>query len=271
MALKLMYITNNPDVARIVDKYGTDMVFIDLETIGKEERQPGDTVKSHHTLNDISAVKAVLKKSKLLVRVNPIWENSEYEINTAINNGADILMLPYFKTALEVEKFISIVNGRAEVMLLLETREAAENLDSILEIPGIDRIHIGLNDLHLCYNMKFMFELLANGTVDILCEKIKAKHIPYGFGGIARLGEGAIPAEVVIKEHYRLGSDAAILSRSFCRCDEISDLNEIDAIFKDGIAEIRSYETLVSDVSADNFQKNHKKLVSAVNEIVNRR
>ena len=36
-----------------------------------------------------------------------------------------------------------------------------------------------------------------------------------GFGGIARLGFGMLPAEHVIAEHYRLGSTAVILSRSF--------------------------------------------------------
>ena len=38
MALKLMYITNRPDVALIAEKYGVDRIWIDLETLGKEER-----------------------------------------------------------------------------------------------------------------------------------------------------------------------------------------------------------------------------------------
>ena len=46
--LKLMYITNNPQVARIAEKYGVYYVWIDLETMGKEERQKGIySVKSH--------------------------------------------------------------------------------------------------------------------------------------------------------------------------------------------------------------------------------
>ena len=61
MALKLMYITNNIDVARIAENAGVDRIFIDLETVGKQERQGGmDTVQSHHTLEDISKIKRAL-------------------------------------------------------------------------------------------------------------------------------------------------------------------------------------------------------------------
>lgn len=35
MPLKLMYITNNPEVATIVEHAGVDRIFIDMEFIGK--------------------------------------------------------------------------------------------------------------------------------------------------------------------------------------------------------------------------------------------
>ena len=37
--LKLMYITNDPDIAKIADETGVDRVWIDLEVNGKEQRQ----------------------------------------------------------------------------------------------------------------------------------------------------------------------------------------------------------------------------------------
>ena len=47
MALKLMYITNNPEVAEIAQNYGVDRIWIDMEYKGKDERQKGlDTVKN---------------------------------------------------------------------------------------------------------------------------------------------------------------------------------------------------------------------------------
>ena len=45
--LKLMYITNQPKIAKIADENGVDRIFVDLEKIGKQERQGGmDTVQS---------------------------------------------------------------------------------------------------------------------------------------------------------------------------------------------------------------------------------
>jgi len=243
MPLKLMYITNRPEVAQIVEAAGVDRVFVDMEHIGKALRQGGmDTVQSHHTVEDIRRVRPVLKQAELLVRCNPIHDGSEAEIEAIVSAGADIIMLPYFKTMTEVERFLSLVGGRAKTMLLVETPEAAQKLEAILSLDGIDEVHIGLNDLSLGLGKKFMFELLTDGTVERLCLICKQKGIPYGFGGIAALGKGMLPAECIIKEHYRLGSTGAIVSRSFCNTDLVTDLNEIREIFETGITAIRDLE-----------------------------
>ena len=249
MALKLMYITNRPEIAQIAETAGVDRIFVDLEYIGKADRQGGmDTVQSCHTLDDVKRISEAITTAELLVRVNPIhdareaYASSEEEIGTAIDNGADIVMLPFFKTVDEVKRFLSAVGGRAKTMLLLETPEAVDILDNLLCLEGIDSIHIGLNDLSLGYGMKFMFELLTDGTVERLCTKIREKNIPYGFGGIASLGKGVVPAEMIIKEHYRLGSTCAILSRSFCNVDKISHMGVISSTFVNGIREIREFE-----------------------------
>ncbi len=265
MSLKLMYITNRPEVAQIAEAAGVDRIFIDMEYIGKSIRQGGmDTVQSHHTVEDIRRIRGVVSQSELLVRVNPIhdatveYSSSEEEIEAAIAAGADILMLPYFKTAAEVRRFVRAVGGRVATMLLLETAAAVDVLEEILDVPGIDEIHIGLNDLSLSYGMPFMFQLLADGTVERLCGAIARKGIPYGFGGIAALGKGALPAELIIREHYRLGSTGAILSRSFCNTNFIGDLSAIRHIFNDGVQHIRAFEeecaSCASSVLADNLQ-----------------
>ncbi|MGN0660640.1 MAG: aldolase/citrate lyase family protein, partial [Oscillospiraceae bacterium] len=178
--LKLMYITNRPDIAQIAESAGVDRVFVDMEYIGKADRQGGmDTVQSHHTVEDVRKIKQATDKAEVLVRVNPIHDASEdygssrEEIDEVIEAGADVIMLPFFKTTDEVKTFIDLVGGRARTMPLLETPQAVENIDEILKIPGIDEIHIGLNDLSLGYGKKFMFELLSDGTVDSITEKIK--------------------------------------------------------------------------------------------------
>ncbi len=54
MPLKLMYITNRPDVALIAENVGVDRIFVDMDNIGKSERQGGmDSVQNHHTVEDV--------------------------------------------------------------------------------------------------------------------------------------------------------------------------------------------------------------------------
>ena len=270
--LTLMYITNDPTVAQIAEKNGVQRVWIDLETLGKEERQKNlNTVKSHHCIHDIEVISNVLTTSEVLVRVNPINPGSEEEINQVIAAGADMIMLPMWKTVEDVKQFLSFVNGRVKTTLLLETKEAVECLDQVLELGGFDEIHIGLNDLHLSYGLTFMFELLSNGTVESLCKKIAATGIPYGFGGIARIGEGTLPAEWIVKEHYRLGSTRAILSRSFCNAEEIKDLKTIEVIFAENMARLRDCERDFTTTTEEDFEENRKAVKRKVAEIVSRK
>lgn len=261
--IKLMYVTNNPQVAAIAQTAGVDRLFVDMEYIGKDIRQGGmDTVQSRHTFDDVRKIRAIADKSQLLVRCNPIHEatadyiSSKEEIDEIVKCGADIIMLPYFKTAREVQTFVDLVDGRAKTLPLIETKEAAECIDEILEIDGIDELYIGLNDLHLSYGLTFMFQLLADGTVERLAEKIKAKGIPYGFGGIARIGDGILPAESILTEHYRLGSTSVILSRSFCNTTKITDLEEIKQIFDVNVKNLRDYEEVIKKKSPSEMEEN---------------
>lgn len=269
MSLKLMYITNNLDVALIAQKYGVDRVWIDLETIEKDVRQKGiDSVKSHHQVSDIVKIKPHLTTSEMLVRVNSWYAGSVDEINAVIKAGADMIMLPYWKTAEEVQKFIKTVDGRCKTTLLLETKEAVDIVDDVLEISGINEIHIGLNDLHLSYDLDFMFELLTEGTVEKLCTRFVAAGIPYGFGGIAKIGDGAVPAEKIIMEHYRLGSTRAILSRTFCDTAKIDSIEEIDRIFNTNMIELREFEKYAEEATDEIKTRNREELVEAVNQVV---
>lgn len=283
MALKLMYITNNPKVACIAEQAGVDWIFVDMEFIGKDNRQGGlDTVKNHHTIQDIRNIKNAVSKAKVLVRVNPIHKtqkdgyfDSELEIDAAVEAGADIIMLPFFHSVQEVVDFIGFVKKAnlkhkrdVKTCLLLETPEAAILIDEILNVKGIDMIHIGLNDLHLAMGMKFMFQLLTDGIVDQLAKKIKDKGIPFGFGGIASLNGGMLPGSYILKEHYRLGSSMVIVGRSFCNTNIIKDPTEIRTIFNTGIAEIRQLEE-EAQKAVDYFNSNHRAVVESVSKIIN--
>ena len=272
--LKLMYITKEPEIATIAENAGVDRIFVDMEYIGKSLRQGGmDTVQSRHTLADVKSMANTLKKAELLVRCNPIhqetadYSSSEAEINGIIENGGQIIMLPYFKTAQEVETFVRLVDGRAKTFPLVETKEAAECIDEILQVDGIDEIHIGLNDMSLAYGYKFMFQLLANGTVDRLVEKFHKKGLTFGFGGIASLDGGMLPGSFVLKEHYRLGSKRVILSRSFCDTAKIGDREKIKEIFNTGVQGIRDLEKICQTTEID-YDENHRIVQEKVADIL---
>ncbi len=273
MALKLMYITNRAEIAHIALSAGVDRIFIDLEIIGKSDRQGGmDTVQSKHTVADVAAMRKAVPSVELLVRCNPIHDatvaygSTEQEIDDIIAAGADIIMLPYFKTVSEVKRFLHAVNGRVRTMLLFETPESAALAKEIVALSGVDEVFIGLNDMSLGFGMKFMFQLLSDGTVERLCNIFREAGLPYGFGGIAALGKGMLPAERVIAEHYRLGSTCAILSRSFCNTDIITDLEQVQEIFMCGLADIRAFEESCAQKQIS-FEENYKALVCAVSEI----
>ena len=209
-------ITKDVKVAKYAEESGVSRIMVDLEILGKKERQGHlNTVISKHSIEDVINIRKVLKKSKLLVRINPINDNSKEEIDAVIEAGAEIIMLPMFKTSKEVDSFIKLVNKRAIVCLLLETPEALVRIDDILALKGIDEVHIGLNDLHLAMGLNFMFELLSGGIVEYLATKIKKAGVKFGFGGVARLGSGTLDAGLILSEHYRLGSEMVILSRDF--------------------------------------------------------
>ena len=270
--LEYFFITNNPEVAAACERAGVDRVFVDMEYIGKDERQGGlDTVKNHHTVEDVKNIRAAINKSKLLVRVNPIHAGSEDEINAVIDAGADIIMLPMWKSVEEVNAFFGIVGGRVKTILLLETDEARLCLDEVIRLKGVNEIYIGLNDLHLSQRKKFMFELYTDGTVDEIVSKLKSAKIKYGIGGVGKVNcNNLLPAENILCEHYRLGSSMVILSRAFCDWKKYS-VEEFERIMANGIAENREYEKSIETKSSYFFENIHEETAKIIEMIKEKR
>ena len=68
--LDLIYITNNPQVAKIAEDSGVDWIFVDMEFIGKDDRQGGlDTVQNHHTIQDIRNVREAVSNRYWFVSI----------------------------------------------------------------------------------------------------------------------------------------------------------------------------------------------------------
>lgn len=269
MSLKMMYFTNEPQLALAAEKCSIDFVVIDLEIIGKIDRQGHkDTRISHHSIQDIAAVRQVLNDTQLMVRINPIHAASKEEIDSAIQQGADVLMLPYFKTLQEIQTFLKLVKSRAKAFLLLETKEAEAILDDILQLSGIDAIHIGVNDLSLSKGYSFLFQPLLDDSFAEMCRKIQAHGLPVGFGGIAQLSQGLLPAENIIAEHYHLGSSMVILARSFITLDATQPLDNLVQALDHALRPIRDYEKFLDQQESQYFARNHQFVQNKIKEII---
>ena len=69
------------------------------------------------------------------------------------------------------------------------------------------------------------------GQVEFLANKFKKFKIPFGVGGVAKMNDGELKGEVIIKEHARIGSSAVILSRAFKSRVDLKDVKiEVDKL-----------------------------------------
>ena len=264
--INLMILASTPEDASQAQEAGVDRIFYDLEYIGKAERQRGrDTVKYHNSIEDIPAIRKVVTTSQLLVRTNPIHAYTASEVEKAIKYGADILMLPMVMDKKDVETYVGLVGGRARVCIMIETAASMARLDDILAVKGVDELFIGLNDLHISLGLNFLFEPLADGLVDYIANKCNKAGVPFGFGGIARIGDGILPADMILGEHVRLGSSSVILSRTFKGGD-----SPIAIDFKAEVDKVRTrYDELGTWVDAE-FEENREKIKEVINQIVYR-
>jgi hypothetical protein len=216
---RLTLISNEASLAERADAAGVDCIGIDIERLNKAARQGHlpDARISNHEIADLRALRPVVRRAALFARLNPLYEGTACEVEAALAGGATVLMLPFFATAKEVAGFISLVDGQAEVVLLLETTAAMVRLHEILAISGIDEILVGLNDLRLSTGVASHFELVASDVMTMVSDSVRARGIRFGFGGVGRCGDDSlpIPSDLVLAQHARLQSTSAWISRSF--------------------------------------------------------
>lgn len=263
--LNYMMITASPDVAAFIEQHGVARIFMDQEVLGKIERQGHlNTHKAAHTLQEIEAVAQQLRHAELMVRVNPLNPHSKDEVNAALAHGAQRLMLPMFSTYGDVERFLGMVDNRVPVTFLAETPQALVRLPDWLPLltPGVDEVHLGLNDLALGLGLNFLFEPMAGRLLDPAAEQLNAAGVRWGVGGIARIGQGELPAETVLGEHVRLGSEWVILSRAFHQGASSSSalMNVLD--FSEELNKLRSAEADWRNATHSELLANQRKLAS---------
>jgi hypothetical protein len=222
-AFTLTVITRDPELARRADAAGVDRIGVDVERLVKHERQGHipDARISDHELSDLVALGGRVRRAALFARLNSLHAHSEDEVDAALDAGASVLMLPFFVGAAEVDRFVRLVDGRARIVLLLETTAALMRLHEILEVGGISEVMVGLNDLRLAAGVESPFEIVASDVMAAIADRVREHGCAFGFGGLARAGDLTlpVPSDLVIAQHARLGSTSAWLARSFFGCE----------------------------------------------------
>ncbi|MEC9347179.1 MAG: aldolase/citrate lyase family protein [Pseudomonadota bacterium] len=213
--MRFILIPDDPEMAAVATASGAvTRLLVDLERAGKVERQGAGTWISPHTVDDIPAYGVACNGAELIVRLDP-WEDATgpAQVEAVLAAGAERLMLPMIRGTADVAALSAAVAGRAPLMPLIETLASAAALAEICAVPGVDEIYVGLNDLHRDRGDRFMFQPLADGTVGDLARIALGAGKGFGFGGVAPVGQGRLPAELVLSEHVRIGSGTVILSR----------------------------------------------------------
>jgi len=215
----LTAITADPETVSFADAAGIDRIGIDIERIGKVDRQrhvPGARI-SPHQLDELAAVTARVTRAEIFARLNPIHDGSRMEVEQALALGARVLMLPYFTHPREVSRFVEMIGGRAIPVLLLETAEAVARLPEIVNVPGVAEISVGLNDLHLSLGLSNIFDVVVSDVMDTIAKRVRGAGLRFGFGGVARFGDCTLPVgpDLIYAQYARLNATSAWLSRSF--------------------------------------------------------
>lgn len=233
--------TDDPARARAADDAGVDRIGPDLERLGKQDRQAGlGTWISPHREEALAELRGLVAPGRLFARTEPVNPGTASEVERLVAHGVDVLMLPMLRDAQDVRRYVDAVAGRALVVLLVETMEAVRNLEEIVAVPGVDEVHVGLNDLSLSLRTGNRFGVLGTPLMQRIAEITAAAGLPFGFGGIARpfAEVGPVPPDLVYAQYARLGGTRALVAQSFFprpddpgRVDLATALGEVRARF----------------------------------------
>lgn len=250
--------TTDEKQARLAQNSGISGIIIDWECLDKKARQVGAGFECNHdTIEDLARIRLAVDIS-VICRINGFGSWTADEVEAAIRNGADILMLPMVENADQVKDYLKIISGRAKAGILIETQEALENLKDIASL-NIDFVYAGLNDLMLSRNTESLFESIIDGTIDKIRNAFMNCY--FGFGGVTLIGQGfPLPFNLLFSEMARLNCDFGFLRRSFKK-----DIKGKD--WTNEIPKIRQYFIQLKNRSPEEITKNREALLNTVKDI----
>ena len=232
---ELLLFSVDPQMVESAVAAGVDGIIVDWENQEKKERQNGsETEINRHTLDDLRAVR-MATKGPVICRINGFNPDSASEIETAVNAGADEILLPMVRTVEEVEFALDIADGRCGTGILVETVAALSLVAELSQLP-LDRIYVGLNDLAIERDTPNIFTAVADGTLAQIRSDVNSD-MRFGFSGLTLPDRGRpIPCRLLIAEMARLNCSFSFLRRSFHRdtCDR--DLEVVVAAIRAALA-----------------------------------
>ncbi|MGC1497456.1 MAG: hypothetical protein WA790_16760 [Sulfitobacter sp.] len=212
---------------------GVGAVIIDLESRGKNQRQAGfDTEINAHTADDLRSLRAKTA-CQIFCRVSGP-DVSDSELTEVINSGADEIIIPMVRHVAEVERVLRVLKDRCRVTVMIETQEAADQAHVLGRLP-IERIYVGLNDLHIDRGTDTIFAPLVDGYLDRIREQ--CRDVTFGFGGLTLPDLGApLAARHLYAEMARLDCSFTFLRRSFYRDmagkDSVQELSGMQSVLR---------------------------------------
>ncbi len=193
---------------------GVAAIVVDWENVAKAVRQAAaDTEINYHTVDDLRRVRACTAAT-VICRINAFGPSTPDEVERAVAEGADEILLPMVKAPEEVESVLHLLRDRCRLGILIETEQAVASASALAALPLV-RVYVGLNDLAIARGSTTIFRPLVDGTLDDLRAAFR---VPFGFGGLTLPTRGSpIPCRLLIGEMARLDCAFSFLRRSFHR------------------------------------------------------
>lgn len=79
----------------------------------------------------------------------------------------------------DMSAYLANANNNTLAIAMIETREALENLDAILAVPGIDGIFVGPSDVSVTFSDGDEIKPFSDGTIDVI-EEIAVRTLAAG-------------------------------------------------------------------------------------------
>jgi len=219
---------DDPSIAEIAVTLGMDWICVDME-------------HGHLDFKDVMGHIRAVRDSQTAVLVR-VHDNEKGLIQRSLDMGAHGVLLPLVRSRADVEKafrygryplegqrgiggernvkwglgmheYLRHANEETLIIPLIETREAAEAIDDILSVPGLEAIFFGPADLSASYGYLGQWE--GPGMAELIADiRSKAKARNIGSGIVAMSAEDAVERQRQGFDMIALGSDGGMMIRS---------------------------------------------------------